>query len=58
MASKRAIRRRRCGTKRGFASEQLARNAVFLIRRETGNRMEPYRCPFCRQWHIGHRGAA
>lgn len=50
---------RQCGSKLGFPSKQRAK---LYLRRFRGRDSElvPYRCPHCRQFHIGHRpeGAA
>jgi hypothetical protein len=52
-------KRRACGEKQRYADEQEAREAAYLVRLHTGERLSPYRCAFCRQWHLGHsdRGA-
>lgn len=56
MASKRAIRRKRCGTKQQFATQQAALGAIVALARKTGVKgLTPYRCPFCRQYHFGHK---
>jgi hypothetical protein len=50
---------RSCGSKQRYADEREAREAAHLVHLHTGERLSPYRCPFCRRWHIGHgeRGA-
>jgi hypothetical protein len=49
-------RARSCGEKRRYASEREARDAAYLIRMQTGERLAPYECFFCRCWHLGHAG--
>jgi hypothetical protein len=55
------LRKKSCGSKRGYVDEQEARTAInnfmsFMFwteGRKTGF-MEPYKCRFCREWHFGH----
>jgi hypothetical protein len=51
-------RARACGEKQRYADEQEARQAAYLVRLHHNERLSPYECPFCRQWHLGHGGAA
>lgn len=56
MTSKRHARRKKCGSKRQYASQQEAVGALALGKKRgvlTGY-MEPYRCKFCGWFHIGH----
>lgn len=60
MSSKRAIRRRQCGKKQRFATEQAAVQAIrSLIARKgpQGGWLTPYRCAFCGGFHFGHAPA-
>jgi hypothetical protein len=45
---------RACGEKQRYADEQEARHAAYFVRLHHGERLAPYLCPFCRQWHLGH----
>jgi hypothetical protein len=55
MASKRRLRRNGCTGKRQYENQAQAITAVIGYRRRTGDRgMHPYRCNFCRFWHLGH----
>jgi hypothetical protein len=56
MSSKRGERRRACGEKRRYASEEAARVAMRAVR-ESGDWMGVYKCRFCQQWHVGHMPA-
>jgi hypothetical protein len=42
-----------CQGKRDFGDFPAARDFARLCSRNTGARMQPYRCPYCRWWHIG-----
>jgi hypothetical protein len=56
MASKRRIRRLQCGGKIRYETQDQAYGGLrkhTLMRKETWP-MSPYRCRFCRGWHIGH----
>ncbi len=59
MSSRRRVRRRECTRKRAYSSEEEARRVVRSFRRSLpaydGRWLYPYRCPWCRQWHIGNR---
>lgn len=57
MASKRAVRRRRCEGKRRYATIAEAKLAAGVWYRR-GDPMQAYRCPFCAGCHIGHRPAS
>jgi hypothetical protein len=47
-------RRDRCFTgKTAFATKRAAREARHGIHERTS--MRPFRCPFCAQFHLGHR---
>jgi hypothetical protein len=58
VATKRASQGKVCGAKRRFLTlEDAVRAALTLNREEHARgkvRMGAYRCPFCRQFHIGH----
>jgi hypothetical protein len=54
MASRRRLRRRSCGEKASYASEDEAREAVRQLGRKGGTWLRQYRCRFCRRWHLGH----
>jgi hypothetical protein len=57
MASKRQVRRRKCGTKRRFDTERAARaGMISAIARgvSTKGYASPYRCKFCGKYHWGH----
>jgi hypothetical protein len=56
MSSKRAMRRRMCGAKDRFPSEEAALAAIRRLRRATGTHdwLTPYRCRFCGGFHFGH----
>ena len=42
-----------CNGKRQFGDFPAARSAAQHCARNTGARMQPYRCKHCRWWHIG-----
>lgn len=54
--------RAECSTKQSFATVHAAQRAIRdrirkrrkLGDREAGRRICLYRCPVCRQWHLGH----
>ena len=54
VSSKRHIRRKSCQGKKAFPSIEKARYAAYLRSKKSGEKIVPYRCRFCRQWHIGH----
>lgn len=48
-----------CGHKTPYSSEQVARNAATALvwahpTEPAYEGMEPYHCPWCDEWHIGH----
>ena len=42
-----------CSGKRAFGDFTAARSFARVCSRNTGARMQPYRCQHCRWWHIG-----
>ncbi len=56
MASKRAIRRKACGKKTRYATQEAAQAGIRALTRAIGwpGYMVPYRCAFCGQFHFGH----
>jgi hypothetical protein len=63
VSSKRAVRRKRCGRKvrHSEAAARETARAINASERTVGpqlRRVEPYRCPHCGQWHVGHGKAA
>lgn len=54
MASKRAQRRRACTGKRAYPDHASAGRAAAGARETFGEYLVPYRCSFCRQFHVGH----
>lgn len=47
-----AVRERTC-TRKLRRSERDARSFAVKLR-ASGVAVSPYRCPFCRGWHVGH----
>lgn len=47
-------RERSCGEKVRYETEREALDRAYVIRLQTGERLAPYECPFCRTWHLGH----
>ena len=46
---------RSCGTKRQYETRHLAITAMRAIRHNDGRPgLSPYRCEFCRYYHLGH----
>jgi len=43
-----------CEGKRHYTSEREARLIARRFGATVGARLRPYRCLFCRDWHIGH----
>ncbi len=43
-----------CTGKRPYRRKQVAKRAAKQVEQFYG-RMQPYRCPWCELWHIGHR---
>lgn len=60
MSSKRAIRRKACKGKVRHADQAAAHGALRALNQDKGYQgpMNPYRCPFCGGWHIGHSPGA
>ena len=54
MASKRRLRRKRCGHKQPCADKQQARAAIYHQRHKWTAHMSAYECPHCGHYHIGH----
>lgn len=56
MASKRRLRRKACGNKQRFATQDAAIAALRALTRSRGwhGYMAPYRCSFCGGFHYGH----
>lgn len=56
MSSKRRIRRKQCEGKQRFDTQQQALNAMFRMKRHTGERghLNAYGCKFCGGFHYGH----
>lgn len=56
MASKRRLRRKTCGNKARYPSQEAALNAIKALFRARGFQgyLAPYRCPFCNAFHYGH----
>jgi hypothetical protein len=55
MRARRRLRTRQCGSKVRYLSQLLASNAAVLHAWAGRPGMAPYRCPWCDDWHIGHR---
>jgi hypothetical protein len=54
MASKRRIRDRQCRQKVMYLSRQKAEAEAFRLRQATGEKIQAYRCYWCKKWHVGH----
>lgn len=56
MASKRRIRRKKCGSKRRYLTAQDALAGMHKLHRAKGYQgfMDVYRCEFCNGYHFGH----
>jgi hypothetical protein len=54
MASKRHVRRRECGDKKGFSTLDEAMEARRKAQRQGRNWITHYRCKWCGKYHIGH----
>lgn len=48
------FRRRMCGEKKRYPTRKDAKRAREQIIQRFKNRMGVYRCPFCREYHLGH----
>ena len=46
-----------CGGKQRFAAKADIKVALKRVEQRCG-RMIPYRCPYCGDWHMGHRAPA
>jgi len=57
MASKRAIRRRGCGQKHRYATQEDAMRAAWSLQARFGGLATPYRCKWCHFYHIGHQSS-
>lgn len=60
MSSKRRIRRKQCGKKIRYVTQEEAKAAMGSMFRRCGypGAMNIYHCKFCGGWHIGHRKGA
>ena len=47
-----------CERKKSYDSVKRARNAVGRASNLSGKCIESYKCPFCKQWHIGKPSAS
>ncbi|MFI6639974.1 hypothetical protein [Streptomyces sp. NPDC050504] len=51
----RTTRARACTGKHAHRDRAAALAQIASLRRMDGAvRMAPYRCPYCRHWHVGH----
>lgn len=49
-------RERQCHGKRQYRRKRVAKHAARHVETaQRGGRLEVYRCPWCRFWHLGHR---
>lgn len=57
MASKRRLRRKKCGSKLRYKTENDAIKAIIHIykNRPHSGKVVPYFCSFCKYYHIGHQ---
>jgi hypothetical protein len=44
-----------CLGKRRYFTRAIAKRESSRIRREGGDKLRPYQCRYCQQWHLGHR---
>jgi hypothetical protein len=44
-----------CQGKRPYRTKKAAKGAIKFIKNTGARPPEPYRCPVCGDWHIGHR---
>ncbi len=45
-----------CAKHKTYYSRSFAKSAVKRLQKQMGGRpVEPFRCPHCTHWHIGHR---
>ena len=54
MASKRHQRRRACEGKVSYETIEDATDAARKYRHDFGQRLTPYRCKWCGNYHVGH----
>ena len=54
MASKRAIRRKECGSKIKYQTEQDAKYVAWRLGQRNGTQYTQYRCKHCHSYHVGH----
>ena len=38
-----------------YEDKHEAKRIAAMMSRATGDLIEPYRCPYCRQWCVGHK---
>lgn len=43
-----------CERKKLYATKELAHAAKLALPAGAQENLRPYRCPDCRQWHLGH----
>ena len=60
MASKRRLRKKSCGGKVGYESAHAGYLAMIALYRKDAKhlgfeKMNVYKCRFCKKYHIGHR---
>jgi len=55
MASKRHVRRKSCTGKIKYESKEDAVIKTIIIKRKTGEKLNAYKCKFCKRYHIGHK---
>ena len=56
MASKRPIRRKKCGNKVRYPTQEEAMNGIYRLLRggKADGCVHPYKCNFCGGYHFGH----
>lgn len=54
-ASKRRVRAKSCLNKTAYATRQQAERTVEYCHANGKVDVHAYPCPFCREWHVGHR---
>jgi hypothetical protein len=54
MSSKRHIRRKQCQGKVAYPTLESAQIAARISSRKFNTGLSPYKCHFCRGFHIGH----
>ena len=55
METQEQFEQRVCKRKIPFATRREAALAAQSMQRRGKDPVEPYRCQFCEQWHLGHR---